>query len=218
LFTCSHYVVYIPYVLFVAVVIGAIVIFVTPSTREKGVLHLYAGHQKHATSRDGGRFHFHYSERGPRRRSASAVELELSEVEERIRDKLQLGEEIMSKDSRTIAMQDSRNEPANTVEVVGERKGPVEARAEGEIALSDQFKHKSEKLRRITCANGSTGTLNDNYCDCADGSDETETSACSHVTVQQASFQCRDKSKAIYASRVGDGVKDCPDGSDEASL
>lgn len=221
--TFSEYVVYIPYVLFAAVVIGAIGIFTTLSTKEEeGVLHHHVGHrhQKHASG-DGGRFDLHYSERGPRRRSA--IELELSLEEERIRDEVQLAEEIMFKEPRTIARPDSLNEPAKNVEVDGERKGLAvveaeDARTEGETALIDQLKHKSGKLKTITCTNGATGTLNDNYCDCADGSDETETSACSHVTVQQASFQCRDGSKAIYASRVGDGVKDCPDGSDEASI
>jgi len=66
------------------------------------------------------------------------------------------------------------------------------------------------------CRDGSgVAVLNDNYCDCTDGSDEPATSACSHLLVQIAVFECADGKKRIFASRVGDGVRDCPDGSDE---
>lgn len=61
----------------------------------------------------------------------------------------------------------------------------------------------------------SGGVFNDDYCDCADGSDEPGTSACSRVLVQQPTFHCKDGSFLIFASRVSDGVIDCPDGSDE---
>jgi hypothetical protein len=60
------------------------------------------------------------------------------------------------------------------------------------------------------------GLLNDDYCDCPDGSDETLTSACSHITVGKRTFACNDLDKTmIFASRVGDGIVDCPNGSDE---
>ena len=78
------------------------------------------------------------------------------------------------------------------------------------------------------CPNGSHGYLNDDYCDCLDGSDEPRTSACSHLLVRQPVFHCDTRGAAlgsvgasegtlevIYASRVGDGVKDCANGSDE---
>ncbi|BFY99147.1 hypothetical protein BsWGS_02186 [Bradybaena similaris] len=55
--------------------------------------------------------------------------------------------------------------------------------------------------------------VNDDYCDCDDGSDEPGTSACSNGL-----FYCENKSyKGIYilSSRVNDGVCDCCDGSDE---
>jgi len=64
----------------------------------------------------------------------------------------------------------------------------------------------------------SNGVLNDDYCDCPDGSDEPNTSACSHVLVQQPTFHCRDGSLVLFASRVNDGIPDCPDASDELGL
>jgi hypothetical protein len=70
-----------------------------------------------------------------------------------------------------------------------------------------------EKIFR--CADGmSTGILNDDYCDCPDGSDEPRTPACSHL-IQTKSFACGDGHTFIYPSRIRDGIKDCPDGSDE---
>ncbi|CAI5738326.1 unnamed protein product [Hyaloperonospora brassicae] len=57
--------------------------------------------------------------------------------------------------------------------------------------------------------------LNDNYCDCADGSDEPGTSACSHT---KAVFHCENAgffATDLPTSRVNDGVCDCCDGSDE---
>ncbi|CAK4123001.1 unnamed protein product [Aphanomyces euteiches] len=58
-------------------------------------------------------------------------------------------------------------------------------------------------------------SVNDDYCDCRDGSDEPGTAACSHTQVQ---FYCENKGffpSEIPTSRVNDGICDCCDGSDE---
>jgi protein kinase C substrate 80K-H len=55
--------------------------------------------------------------------------------------------------------------------------------------------------------------VNDDYCDCVDGTDEPGTSAC-----ENSKFWCENTGylgKYIYSSRVNDGLCDCCDGSDE---
>jgi len=72
-------------------------------------------------------------------------------------------------------------------------------------------------IQTFSCLDGSrvipVRQVNDDYCDCKDGSDEPGTSAC-----PQGSFYCPNrlyKPLVIPSSRVNDGICDCCDGSDE---
>ncbi|KAK9150798.1 hypothetical protein Syun_009107 [Stephania yunnanensis] len=69
----------------------------------------------------------------------------------------------------------------------------------------------------IKCRDGSNkftkAQLNDDFCDCADGTDEPGTSAC-----PVGKFYCQNAGHVpllIFSSRVNDGICDCCDGSDE---
>lgn len=71
--------------------------------------------------------------------------------------------------------------------------------------------------KEFTCLDGSGripfNLVNDDYCDCKDGSDEPGTSAC-----EVAKFYCANaghQAKIVQSSRVNDGICDCCDGSDE---
>lgn len=64
------------------------------------------------------------------------------------------------------------------------------------------------------------GMVNDNFCDCADGSDEPGTGACAGAmgAGPHAQFHCANPGFApveLFASRVNDGICDCCDGADE---
>lgn len=86
---------------------------------------------------------------------------------------------------------------------------------------------KANKSATFRCLDGSTTiaatSVNDDYCDCADGSDEPGTSACSTLgggVAPKKTFHCVNKGHipaSIYPSRVNDGICDpeCCDGSDE---
>lgn len=97
------------------------------------------------------------------------------------------------------------------------------------VSPADQAKYTSDGSQTFRCLNGaateSTAQLhlpltavNDDFCDCADGSDEPGTSACAGQ--KETLFYCVNEHSAatfIYTSRVNDGICDCCDGSDEWS-
>ncbi|KAI7726246.1 hypothetical protein M8C21_008590, partial [Ambrosia artemisiifolia] len=69
----------------------------------------------------------------------------------------------------------------------------------------------------VKCKDGSRtftkSQLNDDFCDCFDGTDEPGTSAC-----PTGKFYCRNAGHSaltIFSSRINDGICDCCDGSDE---
>eukprot|EP00672_Neobodo_designis_P025427 CAMPEP_0174835398 /NCGR_PEP_ID=MMETSP1114-20130205/5385_1 /TAXON_ID=312471 /ORGANISM="Neobodo designis, Strain CCAP 1951/1" /LENGTH=521 /DNA_ID=CAMNT_0016069345 /DNA_START=28 /DNA_END=1593 /DNA_ORIENTATION=- len=77
----------------------------------------------------------------------------------------------------------------------------------------------------FTCINGKGSVaadfVNDDYCDCEDGSDEPGTAACTYLGDRfpaQLRFQCTNEGydkQQLFHSRVNDGICDCCDGSDE---
>ncbi|KAK4608179.1 hypothetical protein RGQ29_001829 [Quercus rubra] len=84
------------------------------------------------------------------------------------------------------------------------------------IAPEDEKYYKTSS-DWIKCKDGSKKfsktQLNDDFCDCPDGTDEPGTSAC-----PLGKFYCRNSGHAplfLYSSRVNDGICDCCDGSDE---
>ncbi|KAG8387398.1 hypothetical protein BUALT_Bualt02G0017400 [Buddleja alternifolia] len=93
------------------------------------------------------------------------------------------------------------------------------------VAPQDESYYKglsSSSSATIKCKDGSNmilfskSQLNDDFCDCPDGSDEPGTSAC-----PTGKFYCRNAGHSplfIYSSRVNDGICDCCDGSDEYDL
>mmetsp|Transcript_28078 Transcript_28078/g.39212 ORF Transcript_28078/g.39212 Transcript_28078/m.39212 type:complete len:498 (+) Transcript_28078:74-1567(+) len=95
--------------------------------------------------------------------------------------------------------------------VLGKEAGSVRARG---VAPNDLALYSGSSFK---CRDGSleieSSKVNDDYCDCEDGSDEPGTSACS-----VGKFYCINKgfeSKTLPSSRVNDGICDCCDGSDE---
>lgn len=70
----------------------------------------------------------------------------------------------------------------------------------------------------FTCADGrkslDDAKVNDDFCDCADGSDEPATPACSGTAGGGMGFLCANAghvSKRVFSSRVNDGICDCCD-------
>ncbi|XP_066299269.1 glucosidase 2 subunit beta-like isoform X2 [Branchiostoma lanceolatum] len=76
-----------------------------------------------------------------------------------------------------------------------------------------------DESKPFTCLDGSAtipfDQVNDDYCDCKDGTDEPGTAACPNMM-----YYCSNKGftpKTIPSSRVNDGICDCCDGTDEYS-
>jgi len=89
------------------------------------------------------------------------------------------------------------------------------------VSLSDLPKYKTSAFRCLDDHGASQqllplSAINDEFCDCSDGSDEPGTSACAGQ--KQTLFYCKNEGSdavLIYTSRVNDGICDCCDGSDE---
>jgi len=111
------------------------------------------------------------------------------------------------------------------VSVAGPGQGPSPVSALAAAVLGvEPGSEASYEGSTFRCLNGvgeplPAAAINDEACDCADGSDEPGTGACAGQ--DKTLFFCQNKGsvpRRIYASRVGDGVCDCCDGSDEESL
>ncbi|XP_075433960.1 LOW QUALITY PROTEIN: glucosidase 2 subunit beta [Ascaphus truei] len=91
----------------------------------------------------------------------------------------------------------------------------VEVKRPRGVSLTNR--HFYDETRPFTCLDGSKtipfDRVNDDYCDCADGTDEPGTAACSN-----GKFHCSNagyRPQYMPASRVNDGVCDCCDTTDE---
>ncbi|XP_038640515.1 glucosidase 2 subunit beta [Scyliorhinus canicula] len=91
----------------------------------------------------------------------------------------------------------------------------VEVKRPQGVSLSNR--HFYDEYKPFTCLDGSKtipfDEVNDDYCDCKDGSDEPGTSACPN-----GSFHCTNaghRPQYIPSSRVNDGICDCCDTTDE---
>lgn len=82
------------------------------------------------------------------------------------------------------------------------------------VAPSDLQKYQPNPMGLFTCLDGelsiSWSAVNDDYCDCIDGSDEPGTGACPNMR-----FFCSSQQQYLPSSRINDGICDCCDGSDE---
>ncbi|CAG5094177.1 Oidioi.mRNA.OKI2018_I69.XSR.g13317.t1.cds [Oikopleura dioica] len=81
------------------------------------------------------------------------------------------------------------------------------------VRKEDRKRYLPDKDANFLCLDGKQTVkfekVNDNNCDCEDGSDEPGTSACDYH------FYCEPEHRYIRSKLVNDGVCDCCDGSDE---
>ncbi|KAG5189346.1 glucosidase II beta subunit-like-domain-containing protein [Tribonema minus] len=105
----------------------------------------------------------------------------------------------------------------------GEEEPPFVPPVRGIAVDALEFYAAAKESGLFSCRDGS-GTpfsftrVNDDFCDCSDGSDEPGTAACAGVTHAPTTYTCPNAGYmplAVPSSRVGDGVCDCCDGSDE---
>jgi len=99
--------------------------------------------------------------------------------------------------------------------------GPGDAALVRGVAPEEQGRYAFGSTFRCLSGGGEVPftAVNDNFCDCGDGSDEPGTGACAGQ--DQTLFHCANEGSTpqlVYASRVGDGICDCCDGSDEEAL
>lgn len=86
------------------------------------------------------------------------------------------------------------------------------------VSPQDQAKYSGSTFHCLDAAGSGMppSVINDDFCDCDDGSDEPGTSACAGQSTTL--FYCANTNsvaKMIYSSQVKDGLCDCCDGSDE---
>ncbi|KAG5502150.1 hypothetical protein GH5_05098 [Leishmania sp. Ghana 2012 LV757] len=109
---------------------------------------------------------------------------------------------------------------------------PVQGQVLGVQSQHMAYFDAAKEAGVFRCLDDSTtipfSSVNDEICDCADGSDEPGTSACAALRGGTLTplppgwlFQCindENVSQSIFHSRVNDGICDCCDGADEVRL
>lgn len=115
--------------------------------------------------------------------------------------------------------------PYASVGVLVEASGSLVAALAENSAVIDGA-GDSNGIRKFRCLGGGdelpASVVNDDFCDCLDGTDEPGTGACAgwedSLDEAERLFYCENlgsRPRYIYRSRVGDGICDCCDGTDE---